>query len=157
MMALNIQDRIEIDPNIVFTVSESAWPETPRSATRLRKIYATKEQALARSPVDFEVGVAPDAVQEAVYPAEWNAQTAKLNATRVANALTELKHVAEARAAARRTSATPATNRAIVEIARRDNLENQFETMNGYKPGLADQLADVPLGKLLKEAQQLRR
>ena len=42
---MTIQDRIGNDPNIVFTVSESAWPETPRSATRLRKIYATKEQA----------------------------------------------------------------------------------------------------------------
>ena len=45
MMALNIQDRIGSDPDIVFTVSESAWPRTPRSAKRLRSIYATEDQA----------------------------------------------------------------------------------------------------------------
>ena len=42
---MTIQDRIGNDPNIVFTVSESAWPETPRSAKRLRSIYATEDQA----------------------------------------------------------------------------------------------------------------
>ena len=42
---MSIFERVGNDPNIVFTVSESAWPETPRSATRLRKIYMTAEQA----------------------------------------------------------------------------------------------------------------
>mgnify|MGYP003120068154 CR=1 FL=1 len=42
---MSILERVGNDPNIVFTVSESAWPETPRSATRLRKIYMTAEQA----------------------------------------------------------------------------------------------------------------
>ena len=42
---MSILDRIGNDPDIVFTVSESAWPETPRSASRLRKIYMTAEQA----------------------------------------------------------------------------------------------------------------
>lgn len=42
---MTIMQRIGNDPDIVFTVSESAWPETPRSASRLRKIYMTEEQA----------------------------------------------------------------------------------------------------------------
>ena len=33
------------DPDIVFTVSSAPWPETPRSAKRLRSIYTTAEQA----------------------------------------------------------------------------------------------------------------
>ena len=47
----NILDRIGSDPDIVFTVSESAWPRTPRSAKRLRSIYISPDQAFSGAEI----------------------------------------------------------------------------------------------------------
>ena len=35
------------DDDIAFTVSETPWPETPRSAKRLRSIYISPDQAFS--------------------------------------------------------------------------------------------------------------
>ena len=45
MLMSSILAAIGSDPDIVFAVSTAPWPETPRSAKRLRLIYTTAEQA----------------------------------------------------------------------------------------------------------------